>query len=115
MFEKTCCPRLAVVADAVEVVEGVEDAADPMAVGPFDATCVGEAAAVVAPVAGVGGASKRMNIAKLMMSDEKSDDGLPLGVGSVKFVVSSGVELVAHPGVLVPLSIKQLGSVRSFV
>jgi hypothetical protein len=49
---------------------------------------------------GVGAASKRMYIAKLMMSEEKSDAGLLLGVGSVKFVVSSGVGLVARPGVV---------------
>jgi hypothetical protein len=74
-----------------------------------DATCVEEVddAVGVVPVAGVGGASERMNIAKLVMSDAKSDDGLALGVGSVKFVVSSGVGLNAHPGVS-SLSIKQL-------
>jgi hypothetical protein len=42
-------------------------------------------------VAGVGGANRRMNMAKTTMSDDKSAAVLPVGSASVKLVVSSGL------------------------
>ena len=97
IFENTCCPRDTDAVDDVEVVD-VEEVEDPAAAATAElavaaATCVPDvdcAAGVVLEVAGVGGASKRMKAAKLMMSDEKPDAGLaPLEV-SVKLVVLSG-------------------------
>jgi hypothetical protein len=83
-----------VVAAGVAVVEVlVDDAVDVEVL-------VDDAVGVAPGVAGVGGAKRRMNIAKLMTSEEKSDDALALFVVSVKLVVSSGVGLNAHPAVV---------------
>jgi hypothetical protein len=86
--------------DVVDV-EVVEDAAAMALVAVAAATCVvaGVAAAGAAvDVAGVGGANMRMKAAKLMMSPEKSDAGLPLLVLLTSLVVLSGKLLNWHPG-----------------
>jgi hypothetical protein len=75
MFVKTCCPVFTDVVDAVEVLDVVveEAAADMAELAVAAATCVEEpdaAVGVVLDVAGVGGARRRMNIAKLVMSEE---------------------------------------------
>jgi hypothetical protein len=98
------CPVVVVlVDDAVVVAAGVavvevlvDDAVDVAGVEVL----VDDAVGVAPGVAGVGGAKRRMNIAKLMTSEEKSDDALALFVVSVKLVVSSGVGLNAHPAVV---------------
>ena len=122
MFVNTCCPRVTEAAELLGVeaelldVEGaadpdaagrtllafaaaswtgVEDAACPVVVVPIDDT-----AGVAPDVAGVGGAKRRMNIAKLTTSEEKSDAALALFVVLVKLVASSGVGLIAHPAVV---------------
>ena len=53
---------------------------------------------VVKGTAGVGGASKRMNNAKLMMSGLMSDTVLALLIVSTVLTVSSGRGLGAHGG-----------------
>jgi hypothetical protein len=69
MFVKTCCPAVTDVVDVVPVDVVVEVDADAMAeVVVAAATWVGGVDDAV-PDAGVGGASRRMNIAKLVMSD----------------------------------------------
>ena len=70
-----------VVIDA-EVVEVLDDAVDD----------------VVKGTAGVGGASKRMNRAKLMVSGLLSDTVLPLLIESTVLTVSSGRGLGEHCG-----------------
>jgi hypothetical protein len=86
-----------VVAAGVAVVEVlVDDAVDVAGAEVLVDDAVGAAPGV----AGVGGAKRRMNIAKLMTSEEKSDAALALFVVSVKLVVSSGVGLNAHPVVV---------------
>ena len=116
---KTCWPRVseAVVEPVVAAdVDDVPDAADKTLVGSADATSTGAAVVddavvddvvvddVVAdavtgdvPFAGVGGANIRINAAKLMTSDEKSEAGLPLFVVLVRLVVSSGRGLNRQP------------------
>ena len=102
IFVNTCCPCATVVPvdDDVEVleveevdVEEVEDAAAAIAeLAVAAATCVedDEDVAGVLEVAGVGGASMRMKAAKLTMSCEKSEAGLPLLVLLTRLVVLSG-------------------------
>ena len=51
---------------------------------------------VLIATTGVGGASKRMNIAKLVMSELKSDAGLLLWPASVVLTVSCGSGAVVH-------------------
>jgi hypothetical protein len=58
------------------------------------ATCAVDVDEVeAARVAGTGTAFKRINAAKLTMSCEKSDDGLPLVVVFTRLVVLSGIGL----------------------
>ena len=112
--------------ELVEVVEAVvavdpDDvpaAADKTLVGSASATSTGDAVVddvvvddvvveavvldgvcVIGDVldAGAGGASIRINAAKLTMSDEKSEAWLPLLVVSVRLVVSSGRGLKRQP------------------
>jgi hypothetical protein len=90
--------------DVVLAVAGVNVLVDDavgvvLAVAGVD-VLVDDAVGVAPDVAGVGGARRRMNIAKLTISEEKSDAGLALFVASVKLVVSSGVGLNAHPDVV---------------
>jgi hypothetical protein len=77
-----------------EVVEAPDDAA---------AEVVGEvlldAVDVLSGIAGVGGASKRMNTAKLTVSGLLSDTVLALLMVSTVLTVSSGSGLGAHCGV----------------
>jgi hypothetical protein len=104
--------------EVVDVVEVVEDAA---VVGRTEATCTVEAVVevlgdevlvdevdevladavdAVNGIAGVGGASKRMNSVKLTTSELKSDAVfpllLPLLIVSTVLIVSSGSGLGAH-------------------
>jgi hypothetical protein len=89
--------------ELLDDVEEVEDAAAAIAeLAVAAATCVeADDDAVdeeVKGTAGVGGASKRMNIVKLTTSEFKSDGKLALGglKLSTELVVSSGSGLGAH-------------------
>ena len=87
-----------------EVVEAVLDAVDEVVVDAVVDAVVGvEVEAVVDAVddvvkgiAGVGGASRLMNNAKLMVSGLLSDIALPLLIVSTVLTVSSGSGLGAH-------------------
>ena len=119
-------PAVIDAADAVEVVldvaaDEVEDVEDPAAVGRteaiatvldvgvvefvvdvevmeelVDAGVVDAVDDVVKGTAGVGGASRLMNNAKLMVSGLLSDIALPLLIVSTVLTVSSGSGLGAH-------------------
>jgi hypothetical protein len=79
---------------AAEVVEVLDDAAAEV----VDELLVAAVDDVVKGTAGVGGASKRMNRAKLMVSGLLSDTVLPLLITSTVLTVSSGRGLGEHCG-----------------
>ena len=103
-----------------EVVEAALDAVDEVVVDAVVDAVVGvEVEAVVDAVddvvkgtAGVGGASKRINIAKFSMSELKSDAALALWPPSVEGTVSSGKGAGEHCGEA--LEFRSLGN-RSLV
>jgi hypothetical protein len=76
-----------------EVVEVLDDAA-----AEVDEVLVDAVDDVVNGIAGVGGASKRMNRAKLVVSGLLSDTVLPLLIASTVLTVSSGRGLGEHCG-----------------
>ena len=79
-----------------EVVEVLDDAAAAVT----DELLVDAVDDVLSGTAGVGGASKRMNTAKLMVSGLLSDTGLPLLIVSTVLTVSSGRGLNWQLGVV---------------
>src|SRR5215467_1740033 len=106
-------PACIVAADAADEVE-VEDVEEPAAIGMTEAIMVEVDAVddVVKGSAGVGGASIRMNIVKLTMSELKSDAWLELSPPSAVGTVSSGKGAGEHSGEA--LELRSLGN-RSLV
>ena len=84
----------------VRVVDaGVIEVAVDAVIEVVDKVLVDAVDDVVNGTAGVGGASKRVNNAKLTTSELKSDATLPLLIVSTVLTVSSGSGLGAHCGV----------------
>jgi hypothetical protein len=85
-----------VVLEVDEVLDEVAAVLDDAAAEVVDAVLLDAVDDVLRGTAGVGGASKRMNNAKLMVSGLLSDTVLSLLIESTVLTVSSGSGLGAH-------------------
>jgi hypothetical protein len=85
-----------VVVEVDEVLDEVDEVLDDAAAEVVDEVVLAAVDEVPSGTAGVGGASNRMNNAKLMVSGVLSDTVLSLFIVSTVLTVSSGSGLGAH-------------------
>jgi hypothetical protein len=88
-----------VVVEVEEALDELDEALDDAAADGVDEVLLDAVDDVLSGTAGVGGANKRMNNAKLMVSGLLSDTVLGLLMESTVLTVSSGSGLGAHWGV----------------